>query len=111
MKKFYLFLSVFAASFTVFSQTQINLTFLGKVSQTQNALALDSISIKNLTEDCDTTLLNVTINDSVSLIIPDVTWPLGINEIIAGGSGALSIKQNYPNPFYGSTNLNIYREN
>jgi len=111
MKKFYLFLSVFAASFTVFSQTQINLTFLGKVSQTQNALSLDSISIKNLTEDCDTTLLNVTINDSVSLIIPDVTWPLGINEIIAGGSGALSIKQNYPNPFYGSTNLNIYREN
>ncbi len=111
MKKLYLFLFVFAASFSVFSQAQINLSFLGKDSKTQNPLPLDSISIMNLTEDCDTTLLNVTINDSVSLIIPDVTWPLGINEIIAGGSGALDIKQNYPNPFYGSTNLNIFREN
>ena len=110
MKKFYLFLFVFVASFSVFSQTQINLTFLGKDSQSQNALPLDSISIQNLTEDCDTTLLNVTINDSVSLIIPEVTWPLGINEIIAGGSGTLSMKQNYPNPFLGSTNVSIYRK-
>ncbi len=108
MKKFFLFVFVFTASFSVFSQTQINLTFLGRDLQSLNELPLDSISIKNITENCDTTLLNVTSNDSVSLIIPDVNWPVGINESIAGGHGTLSIKQNYPNPFNGSTTLNMY---
>lgn len=108
---FCLLLFLFTASFQVFSQIQIKLAFTGKDSQTQNPLPLDNIYIHNLTEECDTILANVTTSDSVALIIPDATAPVGIHQTNAGISGDFLLKQNYPNPFSGSTNLCIYREN
>jgi len=110
MKKFYLFLLFVTVSCNVFSQTQINLSFIGKDAQSQSIMALDSISVKNITENCDTTLATGTTNEPVAWIIENVTWPVGINEISANNSGEISLNQNYPNPFCGTTNINIYKK-
>lgn len=104
MKKIYLFLFAYGI-FNVFSQTQITLTFIGKDSLTQNLISLESVYVKNLTEDCDTTVFGTP---------PELTlmanWPVGIGENSANFSGSFDLKQNYPNPFQGSTVVNIYRE-
>ena len=105
MKKFYLFLFFVFSFFSVFSQTQITLTFIGKDSLTQNLISLDSVFVKNLTENCDTTLY-----DAVSTLYLNANWPVGIGENNTNSSGAFILKQNYPNPFQGSTFVNIYRE-
>ena len=110
MKKFYLFLFLFSASCVVFGQTQINLTFVGNDAKSQSVLALDSISIKNVTENCDTILIPNNTIEPVSWVIENATWPVGINEIIAGSSGEISINQNYPNPFRGAATINIYKK-
>ncbi len=110
MKKIYLFLLLISLSFSVFSQTQIHLNFLAKDAQTQATLTLDSISVKNITEDCDTILSIVSANEPVSWVIQNVTWPLGIGEIKAGSSAEININQNYPNPFRGETNITIYKK-
>jgi len=91
--------------FSGFSQTQIALTFIGKDSLTQNLISLDSVFVKNLTENCDTTLY-----DAVSILYLDAFWPVGIGENNISSSGSFVLKQNYPNPFQGSTFVNIYRE-
>jgi hypothetical protein len=109
MKKFYLFLFLLFASYMVSGQTQINLTFEAKDSQSQNPLTLESIYIQNITEDCDTSLSNETIYNSVSWVIPNATWPVGIGEVYAGGKGSIMINQTFPNPFQGETKVNIYK--
>jgi len=106
MKKFYL-LSIFILGlFNGYSQTPITLTFYAKDSLTQNPLALDSINIKNLTENCDTTLY-----DSVSVLNLIASWPVGIGEPSSGSSGSFIVMQNTPNPFQGITMVRIYMKN
>jgi len=105
MKKFYLIVFFFFGLISVFSQTPITLTFMGKDSVTQNLISLDSVYVKNLTENCDTLLYG-----PVPVLSLIATWPVGIGEINANSSGAFILKQNYPNPFQGSTFVNIYRE-
>jgi hypothetical protein len=110
MKKFYLFLCLLSASHIVFGQTQINLTFVGKDAKSQSILSLDSISLKNVTENCDTVLIPTNTTDPVSWIIENATWPVGIDEFNAGSSGEITMEQNYPNPFRGATTINIYKK-
>jgi hypothetical protein len=109
MKKFYVLLFLLSASYIVFGQTQINLTFEAKDSQSLNPLTLESIYIKNITEDCDTSLPNESIYNSVSWVIPNAIWPVGIGEIFAGGKGLIMMNQNSPNPFQCETKVNIYK--
>jgi len=105
MKKI-LMLSIFIFGlFNVYSQTQITLTFTAKDSVSQNPVSLDSVYVKNLTEDCDTLLYGP---DPVLSLI--ASWPVGINETGANSPEAFILKQNYPNPFQGSTFVSIYRE-
>ncbi len=106
MKMLAIFIAMLLSISSVFSQTQITLTFLAKDSLTQTSLALDSVNIRNLTQNGDTTLY-----DSVSVLIMEATWPVGIGEQGSGGSGSFILMQNVPNPFNGSTLVRIYIKN
>jgi hypothetical protein len=90
---------------TVFSQTKITLTFVAKDSVSEGSISIDSVLVKNLTEGCDTTIYGLI--PSLPLI---ATWPYGLDEMNAIHSGGIIVQQNYPNPFSGSTYVNIYRE-
>ena len=89
-----------------FSQTPITLTFQAKDSLTQNALALDSVNVTNLTENCDTTLY-----DAVSVLNIVALWPVGMEDPASGSSESFTVMQNAPNPFRGSTLVRIYLKN
>jgi len=106
MKKFYLLSVLIWGLYNCYSQTPITLTFHAIDSITQNPLALDSINVKNLTENCDTTLY-----DSVSVLNIMALWPVGIDEQTSGSSGSFIVMQNVPNPFQGSTRVKIYQKN
>ena len=105
MKKICLLLILILGLFSVYSQTQITLTFMGKDSVSQNPVSLDSVYVKNLTQNCDTLLYGPA---------PELTlladWPVGIGETGANSSGSFILKQNHPNPFQGSTSVSIYRK-
>ena len=105
MKRFFLFSILLFCLTKAQSQTQLNLTFIGRDSTTQNLLSLDSLRVKNLTENRDTLLFG-----PVPMLSLLANWPVGINEIDVTSSGTLTLEQNYPNPFQGSTNFNINRE-
>jgi len=62
---------------------------------------LDSILIENLTQGGDTTLYAP---DTVLVI--DYVTSIGDNEAI--GENTLAVSQNYPNPFKGKTEVNLY---
>ncbi len=62
---------------------------------------LDSIFIENLTQGGDTTLYAT---DTV-LVLDYVT---SVGDIEAIGENTLSVSQNYPNPFKGKTEFNLY---
>ncbi|TRZ76632.1 MAG: DUF1566 domain-containing protein [Bacteroidetes bacterium] len=105
MKKI-LLLSIFIwGFFHVYSQTQITLTFTAKDSVSQNPVSLDSVYVKNLTENCDTLLYGPT----PVLILP-ANWPVGINETVDGNPETFILKQNYPNPFQECTHVSFYRD-
>ena len=104
MKKIYLVSIFIFGLFSVYSQTQITLTFTAKDSISQNPVSLDSVYVKNLTENCDTLLYGP---DPVLSLI--ASWPVGINETGANSPEAFILKQNYPNPFQGSSCVSIYR--
>ena len=70
----------------------------GKDSLTRNALALDSVNVKNLTENSDTTLY-----EAVSVLNIVALWPVGIENPAVGGSESFMVMQNVPNPFQGKT--------
>ena len=89
-----------------FGQTPLTLTFQAKDSLTQNALALDSIHIANLTLNCDTTLY-----DAVSVLNLVALWPVGIGDPTSSNSESFTVMQNTPNPFRGSTMVRIYMKN
>ncbi len=106
MKKFYLLIFLFYSLYSAYNQTPITLTFKAKDSLTQNPLALDSVNIKNLTKTCDTTLY-----DSVSVLDFVALWPVGIDEPASHGSESLVMMQPVPNPFQGSTLVQIWLKN
>ena len=106
MKKFYLLSALFFSLFNGFSQTPITLTFQAKDSLSQNALAIDSVNVKNLAENCDTTLY-----DAVSVLNIVALWPVGITDPGSGSPGSFVVMQNVPNPFRGSTLVRIYLKN
>ena len=62
---------------------------------------LDSIFIENLTQGGDTTLYAP---DTV--LVLDYITSIGDNETI--GENSFSVSQNYPNPFKGKTEVNLY---
>lgn len=106
MKNICIIISLLLIIVKIFSQTQITLTFQAKDSLTQDPLSLDSITILNLTENCDTTLY-----DSVSVLTLEAAWPVGIKEPNNGGSGSFILTQNVPNPFRGTSLVRIYMKN
>jgi uncharacterized protein (TIGR02145 family) len=105
MKKFYLLSVLLFGFFNMYSQTQITLTFHAKDSLTQSSLALDSVHVQNLTQNCDTTLF-----DSVPVLTLPAEWPVGIGETSPGG-GSFILMQNAPNPFEGITTVPVYLKN
>ena len=105
MKKILLLSMLIFGLLSVYSQTQITLTFTAKDSVTQNPVSLDSVYVKNLTENCDTLLYG-----PAPVLVLLANWPVGINEKGGKGSGSFILKQNYPNPFQGFTFVTIYRE-
>lgn len=106
MKKLYLLSILIFGLFNVYSQNQITLTFHAKDSLTQYPLALDSVNVKNLTENCDTTLY-----DSVSVLTLPAQWPVGIGDQSSGSSGSFILMHNVPNPFRGKTTVRIWLKN
>ncbi len=105
MKKILVLSILIFGLFSVYSQTQITLTFEGKDSVSQNPISLDSVYVKNLDENCDTLLYG-----PVPVLSLLASWPVGIDENNTYHSGAFILNQNYPNPFQGSTFVSIYRD-
>jgi hypothetical protein len=103
MKKVLLSSVIIFCYLSHYGQIPVTLTFQAKDSLTQNALALDSVNVKNLTENCDTTLY-----DSVSVLTLNATWPVGIGDPSASGSESLILMQNGSNPFQGSTTVRVF---
>jgi hypothetical protein len=106
MKKLSIFIGLLLLFSSVFSQTQITLTIQAKDPLTQNPLALDSVTVWNLTKNCDTTLY-----DAVSVLNINALWPAGIQDPGSWNSESFIVMQNVPNPFRGSTLVRIYLKN
>jgi hypothetical protein len=106
MKKFILSSLFILYYLSHYGQTPVTLTFQAKDSLTQSTLALDSVNVKNLTENCDTTLY-----DAVSVLNIVALWLVGIDEPASRGSESFVVMQNVPNPFQGSTMVRIYLKN
>jgi hypothetical protein len=84
-----------------FTQTQtITFSFQGEDAQTANSVALQSVFIKNQTLDCDTTIYG-----NNPLITLD--YFVGIGEISQGYIEPFTVMSPLPNPFAGSTFVNI----
>jgi len=105
MKKINIVIIFMFGVFSVYSQTQITLTFSGKDSISQNPLSLDSVYVKNLWLGCDTMLYG----PSPELVLM-ANWFVGIHETSIDTHDAFVIKQVGPNPFQGSTAVSIYRD-
>jgi len=90
MKK--LFLTIFLLGLSIFGNSQtINLTFIAE-DLNGDTLAIDSLNIFNISVGCDTTL----IGSSTSIDIPVI---VGVEDKFTD----FKIQQNFPNPFAGST--------
>ncbi len=106
MKKFVCFFIVMIGCAMVFQapgfaqQTNMVLNFEGKNAQTGAAVQLETVYIKNLTKDCDTTLYGATPNIYL-------TWPSSIDELMGGKKSGFNISPNYPNPFSSSTSFEL----
>jgi uncharacterized protein (TIGR02145 family) len=106
MKKFVCFFIVMIGCAMVFQtpgyaqQTNMVLNFEGKNAQTGAAVQLESVFIKNLTKNCDTTLYGAT-------PYLYLTWPSSIDELMGGKKSGFSISPNYPNPFASSTSFEL----
>ena len=104
MKKFYLF-SIFIFGFaSAYSQTQINLTFTAKNGISQNPVPLDSVYVTNMDMGCDTILYGAS-----PMLTIQANLPVGMEEL-GSKPETFRMDQNYPNPFRGSTQVNINRE-
>lgn len=97
-----IFLSILALVITIsaFSQKPtIELTFTAE--NNGQYVPLDSIFIENLTQGGDTTLYAPD-----TILVLDYVTSIGNNETIGGNT--ISVSQNYPNPFKGKTEFNLY---
>ena len=93
-------LLAFAMMISAFGQkATIELTFTAE--NNGQYVPLDSILIENLTQGGDTTLYAP---DTVFVL--DYVTSIGNNETIEGNS--FFVSQNYPNPFKGKTEVNVY---
>jgi uncharacterized protein (TIGR02145 family) len=105
MKKIHLIFILYLSSTFTYSQNSITLFFEARDSINQNLVSLDSVSVQNLTENCDTILFGP--NPELTL---QISPPVGIEDFSDSHSEELILKQNFPNPFHGSTTVNILRE-
>lgn len=84
----------------IFAQKgEFTFNFYGQDAATTNSVILEKVVVKNLTQDCDTTLYG-----------PDpqlVLWVSGINEF---KKQDFIVGNNYPNPFSGTTSFNLQIE-
>ena len=80
----------------------ITLTFNAQYAS--QSVPLESVYIENLTQGGDTTLYAP--NNSLVL-----NYSLGIEDMIGAGNNALTIAQNYPNPFREQTSISIFMPN
>lgn len=99
MKKFTYSLSfvfILLSTYVLAQKGEYTFNFFGQDAATTNVVALEKVTVKNLTQDCDTTILG-----------PDpqlVLWFSGVNEI---NQQDFIIGKSYPNPFSGSTYFDL----
>jgi len=105
MKKFHFCFLFFIVTINTYSQSPIKLSFKGLDSETNTSVHIDSVYIKNVTQDCDTTLFSPITKLSLNAI-----WPVGIKEPKRKNNYEFELNQNFPNPFNGSTNVTVYRD-
>jgi hypothetical protein len=104
MIKFSLSFILLIGSISIFSQTKITLSFLDKETISQNLLTLDSVYIKNIRRDCDTTLYG---SDSKLTVNASLTDDL--NDLKTNSSSEFILNQNFSNSFNETSNVDIYR--
>jgi len=94
---------VFCLCGNMFAQeANITLNFLGQDSNTGNNIELESVYIKNVTQNCDTTVFGP--EPSLNL-----SWPSAMDDFYT--TSGFSIGNCFPNPFLGSTSFTISVDN
>ncbi len=98
----FLFLMMMAISFSfkLVSQTgTLTLTFTG--DNNGQPVNLESVWVKNLTQNCDTTLYPPDFTLVIDTILTGISNP-------ANSGSNFTVSQNYPNPFIDQTSISIY---
>ncbi|NVO18447.1 MAG: hypothetical protein HXX13_02040 [Bacteroidetes bacterium] len=103
MKRTFFLFVLMLYGITVSSQSQVVLTFHAKDSLTQSPLTLNSLYVNNLTEDCDTLLL-----DPITILTLFAEGTVGVGDQSAFSSSSFILLQNMPNPFTGETKVMIF---
>jgi uncharacterized protein (TIGR02145 family) len=100
MKKVLFFLSALVSSFALSLAGQnIELTFTG--DNNGQPAPLESVWIKNITQNCDTTLYPPDVTLVIDTILTDIANP-------ANSWNNFTVSQNFPNPFTDQTTISIY---
>ena len=94
MKRFLLTIAIALCSTLAFTQ-EITLSFTGKTIRGRH-VDMDSIAIRNLTRGW-----------SVMLVAPDTACSFGLTSVNMLSANAGGLSQNVPNPFYGTTEVNL----
>ena len=94
MKRFLLTIAIAMCSTLAFSQS-ITLSFTGQTIRGRY-VDMDSIRINNLTQDWTATL-----------VAPDTSCSFDLTAIKINSAMAAGLSQNVPNPFYGTTEVNL----
>ncbi|MBQ6276325.1 MAG: hypothetical protein IJK62_06440 [Bacteroidales bacterium] len=94
MKRLVLTTLISIVTFCAFAQS-INLSFTGQTIRGRH-VDMDSIAIRNLTQGW-----------SVTLVAPDTACAFTLNGITLHSAGAIGLSQNVPNPFHGTTEVNL----
>ena len=98
MKKTYIVLLLMLATAGLYAQSD-GITLRFSANHTCSFAELDSVVIENLTQGGSTVLHYP--DTVITFITTDIHTPDGIHE-------ALYVSQNYPNPFSGKTNIDMY---
>jgi peptide deformylase len=99
MRRITFLLSSFVFVLSLLGQTPIILNFA--IQQNGSQLLLDSVMVANQTAGCDTMIYY-----PVSVLSLNITS--GIENQTGEGGSNLIVNQNYPNPFIGETNIDVY---
>jgi len=94
MKRLILIIVFAICTVSAFSQ-EITLSFTGKTIRGRH-VDMDSIAIRNLTQGW-----------SVMLVSPDTACSFGLTSVNMLNANAGGLSQNVPNPFYGTTEVNL----